>query len=105
MIHKTLSEGRWFNLSLTEQLGNIGSEFERVIRARQSGDKIREEKALVRFLELIDLTLADNRWAGPRRRELARLREQSLAALEDNNLRSGLSRYYLNFATVARVKY
>ncbi|TSC78477.1 MAG: hypothetical protein G01um101429_750, partial [Parcubacteria group bacterium Gr01-1014_29] len=32
-IHKELAEGRWFQLSLMEQLGNIGSEVGRAARA------------------------------------------------------------------------
>ncbi len=105
MIHKALAEGRWFTLTLAEQLGNIGSEFERATRAKQSGDKKIEETALARFLELFDLTLADNRWAGRRRRELARLREESLAAIDASDPLDGLSKYYLNFAIVARAKH
>jgi len=31
VIHKKLAEGRWFQLSLCEQLGNIGSEVDRAL--------------------------------------------------------------------------
>ena len=105
MLHKTLAEGRWFSLSLAEQLGNIGSEYDRLIKAKAQGNHDRQESALDRFLELMDLTLADERWAGIRRRELARLREQSLAELEDGRLASNLSKYYLQFAIAARAKH
>lgn len=105
MIHKTLSEGRWFTLSLAEQLGNVGTEFERVMKAKQQGNSQREEKSLARFLELLDLTLQDSRWSGSRRRELARLREQSLTVLEDGKSLEGLRNYYQYFAFLARANH
>jgi len=33
-MHKELAEGRWFQLSLMEQLGNIGSEVGRALHAQ-----------------------------------------------------------------------
>ncbi len=72
-IHKELAAGRWFELSLIEQLANIGSE---VNRARKWEKKNQEffQHAVERALELFDLTLEDMRWRG-RFREIARLRE------------------------------
>lgn len=106
MIHEALAAGRWQKMTLAEQLGNVGSEFERVLAAQKSGNKSREDMALSRFLELLDLTLMDGRWAGPRRRELARLREQSLEEFGKDHIATSesLSRYYMNFATLARSK-
>lgn len=74
-LHRDLAAGRWATLTLAEQLGNAGSDVGRAIRARSSGDAARFEAALDRALELLDLTLADERWRGPRRREIARARE------------------------------
>lgn len=68
--HKSLAAGRWFQLSLVEQLGNIGSEVGRARRAK--GDKERFDGAVRRALELFDLTLSDPRW---RKKELCRARE------------------------------
>ena len=72
-IHQNLASGRWYRLSLVEQLANIGSE---VSRARKwlNKDKKLYEGAVQRALELFDLTLADPRWRG-RLREIARVRE------------------------------
>ncbi len=71
--HRGLAAGPWFNLSLAEQMGNIGSE---VLRA--SRQQIKDENsfllAVERALELFDLTLSDERWKG-RRWEIARARE------------------------------
>lgn len=72
-IHKELAAGRWKELSLAEQLGNIGSEISRAIRW-QDKDKKLFEGAVWRALELFDLTLDDPRWRG-RTRETARVRE------------------------------
>lgn len=107
MIHKSLVDGHWERMTLAEQLGNIGSEFDRVIHAKQKQDQVRQASALVRFLELFDLTLTDKRWTGLRRRELARLRGQCLLAIENNSNDSanGLSRYYLFFGLLARNDY
>jgi hypothetical protein len=77
-VHKELARGRWFAFSVCEQLGNVGSEFERAVRAFRRGDRDRFEKALERMLELFDLTAEDPKWQAPRRlRELRRLREQA----------------------------
>jgi hypothetical protein len=62
-VHTGLAAGRWVELTLAEQLGNIGSEVGRALRARASGQPARRDAALDRALELFDLTLADARWA------------------------------------------
>ncbi len=74
--HRDLAGGRWHDLSLAEQLGNIGSEVSRTIRwSGRNPDNARS--ALYRALELIDLTLDDprHRQSAPRLREIARARE------------------------------
>lgn len=71
--HKQLAAGRWQQLSLVEQLANVGSEVERAISWRTKNPEY-SRLAFERALELIDLTLADakNR---KRCKEIARLRE------------------------------
>ncbi len=49
-IHKHLAAGRWLELSLSEQLGNIGSEYNRAAAAKRKGDWERYEKACDRTL-------------------------------------------------------
>src|SRR5476649_360021 len=71
-FHTSLAEGRWFKYSLAEQLGNIGSEVGRTIRAR--GDVERYKHAVSRTLELFDLTISDPRWRN-RLKEILRARE------------------------------
>lgn len=72
-MHKTLAGGRWFELSLAEQMANIGSEVLRASRAKGKDEK-QFWGAVERALELFDLTLEDIRWRG-RKLEIARARE------------------------------
>lgn len=95
-------------MTLAEQLANVGSEVDRAIRSSQSGRVSRFENALDRALELFDLTAADDRWRGPRRREVLRAREEFCRLFFDDDVHpesaQGLSRYFLQFATLARAK-
>lgn len=104
LFHKELAEGKWFTLSLAEQLGNIGSEVGRA-RAWQGKDGKLFQEAVDRALELFDLTLADSRWKG-RFREVARAREvfcdAVLGGKEYNSSLEDLDRYFLPFAVETR---
>lgn len=97
---------RWRSLTLLEQMANVGSEVERSIRAHESGHQERLERALARALELFDLTAADERWRGPRRREILRAREEVCRLFFDGDVppgsSRGLRRYFLEFAVAAR---
>ena len=102
--HKNLAKGRWQELSLAEQLGNIGSEISRVLRWKGK-DKELFENAVLRALELFDLTLEDSRWRKSLR-EIARARELFCDAIsggkEYNTTLEDLERYFFNFALLAR---
>ncbi len=101
--HQSLAEGRWFNFSLAEQLGNIGSEVSRAIRAR--GNEKRFDAAVSRALELFYLTISDPRWC-KRLKELTRARELFCAAVLGSNeydtTLEDLDRYFYYFAYAAR---
>lgn len=104
-LHKELAAGRWYQLTLFEQLGNIGSEVSRARRA-QGTDAARFQGAVDRALELFDLTLADRRWRG-RLREIGRAREVFCDAAyrsgeEYGSTLSDLERYFDHFAIAAR---
>jgi hypothetical protein len=103
-IHAGLSD-RWRSFSILEQMGNIGSEVGRTIRAHASGNTARFDGALARALELFDLTAADQRWAGARRREILRAREEFCRLFFDSAVDAqsapGLERYFLHFAAAA----
>ena len=104
-LHASLAGGRWFELTLMEQLGNIGSEVGRASRAKSQGNEQRFEGALDRALELFDLTLADGRWRG-RLKEITRAREVVCDFLVGDNAygstSESLDRYFLPFAMAAR---
>lgn len=104
--HESLAAGRWQALEPVEQLAHIGSEVDRAIRARRSGRETRHDAALRRALELFDLTAADERWRGPRRRELLRAREEFCRLFFSDDVppeaADSLSRYFLYFAIAAR---
>lgn len=103
MQHQELAAGRWFTLTLAEQLGNAGSEFYRAKSWQQKGDTEKFSAAAGRFFELLDLTLSDSRWNGARRREIARVREQATAELlRDNTAGPSLQKYFDQFALLAR---
>ena len=75
MIHSSLADGRWFTMSIAEQMANVGSEYERALLWKERGNASYFEAALDRMLELFDLTIADPRWRNHRLKELCRVRE------------------------------
>lgn len=106
--HQSLAAGRWFKLSLAEQMANIGSEFERVLSWRKKNQPNLSDKAFVRMHELFDLTVQDSRWKNHRLKELLRLRESingELINSSDNELYNSvkdLQKYFLYFGILAR---
>jgi hypothetical protein len=103
--HRDLTAGRWGQLSLAEQLGNVGSEVGRMLRWRERDERL-AAGAFDRALELLDLTLADPRWRG-RLSEIARARELLCDAAAGGgtygSTLEGLDRYFLAFAVSARI--
>jgi hypothetical protein len=106
-LHEELAAGRWQNLTILEQLANVGSEVDRAIRADEAGKHERRDRAIDRALELFDLTAADPRWRYPRKREVLRAREE-FCRLFFGGPRHGeaasLQKYFLYFAVAARSK-
>ncbi|OGE76792.1 MAG: hypothetical protein A3C85_03385 [Candidatus Doudnabacteria bacterium RIFCSPHIGHO2_02_FULL_48_21] len=97
MMHSKLATGRWQQMSIADQLGNVGSEYSRILSSRRRQDEARFQGALSRFLELLDLTINDERWDLGRKRELLRLREISCKGFPE-----GLQKYFNHFALLAR---
>ncbi|HXV90450.1 MAG TPA: hypothetical protein VD707_03725 [Gemmatimonadales bacterium] len=96
---------RWGTLTIAEQLAHVGSEVERTLRAHESRSASRRDHALDRALELFDLTAADPRWHGPRRREILRTREDFCGHVLGESPPAasvGLRRYFLAWAVLAR---
>src|SRR5882762_3561173 len=105
-LHPTLADGRWHTMTLAEQLGNVGSEYERALRWKQKGNAKYFEGAFARMLELLDLTIADPRWKNHRLKELTRLREvicdELVSETPEFNHPHDLRKYFLYFGILAR---
>jgi hypothetical protein len=103
--HRELAAGRWNELSLVEQLGNIGSEVERALKWKKKNNPDSCMRAFERALELLDLTLASppNRL---RLKEIARTREMLVDFFQGENqfatTEKTLGAYFLRFACAAR---
>jgi len=105
--HRDLAAGRWWQLTLAEQLGNVGSEISRAAKWSGRNDAL-ARGALERALELLDLTLDDprHRQSPARLRELARTREVVVdffaGANEYRSTAADLQRYFDAYALAAR---
>src|SRR5213080_669870 len=106
LIHSSLAGGRWFTMSIAEQMANVGSEYERALRWKERGNTGYFEHALDRMLELFDLTIEDPRWRNHRLRELCRVREIVRDQLCSENpepwSRADFKDYFLAFGILAR---
>lgn len=102
--HASLAAGRWQTLPLTEQLANVGSDVARAHRWQEKDPQLCD-KAFVRALELLDMTIGDPRWKG-RRKELTRVREflcdAMLGGKEYGSDFASLDRYFYVVAVAAR---
>ena len=103
-IHSEQAAGAWHQRSLVDQLANVGSEVGRMLKWRERNSDLCE-KAFVRALELLDLTITDPRWTG-RRKELTRARTFLCDAMdggkEYGTTLQDLDRYFLAYAVAAR---
>lgn len=73
-MHRELAAGGWQRFGFIEQMANTGSEVERALNWREKSNSDLSRRAFERALELLDLTIADDRNRA-RLRELTRTRE------------------------------
>jgi hypothetical protein len=103
--HEGLAAGRWSQLSFIEQMANIGSEVERALNWRIKKNADYAQKAFERALELIDLTL-DNDKNYSHLKEIARMREGLVDYFFGENRfissEDSWKRYFLPFAYASR---
>lgn len=107
LVHKGLDGGGWGKFSFLEQMGNIGSEVGRANIARKKKDVSAFANALDRALELIDLTLADERWKNQGKTKEIALARELLCSAATGDVHFGTSledidRYFFSFALAAR---
>jgi len=65
---------RWSQFSFAQQIGHIGSEISRARHWEKENETANKDSALIRALELINLTIEDKKKQGGVK-EIARLRE------------------------------
>jgi len=106
--HKELAAGRWYQLSFVEQMANIGSEVERSLNWRAKNNEDYCRRAFERALELIDLTLQDNRNTS-RFKKIARLREVIVDFFSGQNqfasTEASFRKYFSCFTYAARINH
>jgi len=59
VYHKDLTQQKWNQFSIFEQMANIGSDVFRAIKWKNKGEERSSRLAFERALELIDLTVED----------------------------------------------
>lgn len=94
--HKNLAAGGWAELSLVEQMANIGSEVERAIKWKEKGNNDYSQKAFFRSLELLSFSL-DCQKNGARLRELARLYEALVDYFKGENIFGSSVKLWRNY--------
>ena len=102
--HKNLTINRWRQLSLAQQLANIGAEVKRAIFWQEKDKLDLSQSALFRALELFDLTLASYSQNYPTLKEIARAREVIVDFFSENRYQStaeSLNRYFYQFNYLA----
>ena len=105
--HRGLAAGRWSQMTLVEQMANIGSEVERALHWQAKNNGPFCQKAVDRALELLDLSLASVR-GFPHLKEFARTREALVDYFYGNNqyqsTESLWRKYFLSFVVAVRKK-
>ncbi len=107
-IHKDAAAGRWYEMSLCEQMGNIGSEIGRATNWQKKGNLEQCNRALDRAFDLFDITLDDDRWKNysGRLKEICRARELVADTFwgdkEYGDTAQNLEKYFFQFALAAR---
>ncbi len=96
---------KWSELSVFDQMGNIGSEVGRSLAAKRRGDQVAADAAVVRALDLFDATAEV--WAKQntaRTKELLRAKEQYLLEFDNPAISNGIENYFMQFAIASRLQ-
>ena len=103
--HRELAAGRWYELSFFEQMANVGAEIGRTISWKNKGKPDISQRAFERALELLDMTINDQKNRS-RLRELLRVREALADCYVFNNSYhssdESWQRYFYPFQCAAR---
>lgn len=106
MANYEIDRQRWAELSIYEQMGNIGAEVGRAVNATRAGKDKRAQGAIDRAVDLLDATIevliAEK---SPRVKEVLRARDEFLRLFFDGTFEDdadNIVRYFNLFALVAR---
>ena len=106
MASYEIDRERWAQLSIFEQMGNIGAEVGRAVNATRAGKEKRAQGAIDRAVDLLDATVEVLVAQGsPRVKEVLRAREEFLRLFFDGTFEEdadNIVRYFNLFAIVAR---
>ncbi len=106
MQERSTAQSQWQTMTLSEQMGNIGSEVGRASNWKKRGNEIFCNTARDRALELLDFTASDIRWHGLRKQEITRVREVLCDFWWGENTygstTENLEKYFMAFAVAAR---
>lgn len=107
MSSYAMDRNTWAQYDIFEQMGNIGSEVGRSIKAHRAGKAERESRAIDRALDLFDATIEClvKQQAPHRAREVILAREQFTDLFWGNAFErdaDALERYFMGFARAAR---
>ncbi len=108
IIHKNLAKGHFSQMSLCEQMANIGSEVERALNWKERNNDDYSQKAFERALDLIGITMAGTTDLN-RLKELSRTREALNDYFRGDNqflsTNASWRKYFFHFAYAARKFY
>jgi hypothetical protein len=109
MSNKPIDRERWAQLTIYEQMGNIGSEVGRAIKAKREGKEERLQGAIERALDLFSATAEDlvNKHQSHRIKEVLRSRDEFLSLFYDNKFTdsnaNAIENYFTHFAIASRL--
>jgi hypothetical protein len=101
---------KWAEQSFVEQMGNIGSEVGRAIVAHRGGNKVREDRAIDRAIDLFSAMV--DVWIGTeysyRLKEVLRARDEFLRLFFDGTFEQdaeNIDNYFRFYALLARQRH
>jgi hypothetical protein len=108
-MNKPIDRERWAQLNIFQQMGNIGSEAGRAIKAKREGKEDRLQGAIERALDLFSATAQDlvNKHQPHRLKEVLRSRDEFLKLFYDDKFTDAnadsIERYFTHFAIASRL--
>lgn len=106
MTNHVFDSAAWGKMDVFNQMGNIGSEVGRALKAKRQGQLDRSQAAFYRGLDLIDETI--KAWVSQNKsgvRELLYARELFAESVTTDHIDLTLEKYFMQYATAARLSH